>query len=210
MKSKDYSKVLEKQVKSGNPDIQKLYEDTLDYIDGKKAGKNFKFYAGILERDGIIIEVKKIDKTYLNAIDMCLGKKDREGKVIKDSGVKKFPDLVSKPSLEKSIKSAEMNNGNFNDCYIWIGPSAYFKWNERGLCGVKAQMDAGIDVGIVSCDIDIFGNIIEATPKSFINCLNFKKIHKKIKKHSYPLKDFEIFKETISRLDKVIRDYNKR
>ena len=71
-------------------------------------------------------------------------------------------------------------------------------------------MDAGISEGIISFDIDINGNFIEATPKSFIKyepC--FRKIYKEMKKHRYDLKDFEKFKMIINRIDDNVRKKNK-
>ncbi len=216
MKSSEYSDFIFNQIKNGEPDIEEIYEASISYMNvGKRKQKNTKFQAGLFTSDDVLIEMTEPDGVYLNDMDKYFGDTDEEGKIIKRSGSRKIPGMVSKDSLRKNVFGIQLansridreNNRNMCAYHGWVGPSAYFKWNKNGLKGVKPQIDAEVYAGLASFEIEeILGNEITLKPKSIIPCRkSYKKVFKVVRKHDYEIEDVYLFNDTYKKLNKRIK-----
>ena len=202
MTSNEFYSIVHEEVKSGKPDIEKIY-DCLRAYGKTKNRRYFKSYLGLvtIPSDWEII-VGKPHKNYGNCVNHVHSKDGKDGS-------ERFPFLLNEDDTYDTIRNIQCNKEKVSQKHYWISPTIFMK-------GKKEFFEACFEL-VVENQTDIISlnvrNVnedkkqIETSP-TFMEEWNkeIENVSENLINNSYQVEDLNVIRSMVTDLDDRIKN----
>ncbi len=202
MNSHEFCSVLHEEIKSGEPDIEKIY-DCLEAYGKTKDRRYFKSFLGEMNvPDEWEIIVRKPHPNYGDCVDFIYSKDEEEGS-------KRFPCLMNENSLYDMIRNVQCNREKVYGERGWISPAILVKG--KGEIS-KACFELVVDnymhtLSLNLTDVDVNKKKIETFPAYMHKWdKEMENVSENLGNNLYEVGDLEVIRAMVADLDERIKN----